>query len=82
MIPSLNLASGMVATAIRTISESLDRLPNKDDRTKIAIICFDVALHFFSIAVSATIIKHTFILKSTNSTAKFHRIHDACCIGP
>jgi len=42
----------MVATATRTISESLDRLPNKDDRTKIAIICFDVALHFFSIVVS------------------------------
>lgn len=43
----------MVATATRTILESLDRLPNRDDRTKIAIIAFDVALHFFSIAVSA-----------------------------
>lgn len=50
------MALGMVATAIRTISESLDRLPNKDDRTKIAIICFDLALHFFSIAVSVTIV--------------------------
>lgn len=42
---------GMVATATRTILESLDRLPNRDDRTKISIICFDTALHFFSIAV-------------------------------
>jgi Sec23/Sec24 trunk domain len=41
----------MVATATRTILESLDRLPNRDDRTKIAIICFDVSLHFFSISV-------------------------------
>jgi protein transport protein SEC24 len=41
----------MVATATRTILESLDRLPNRDDRTKISIICFDTALHFFSIAV-------------------------------
>ena len=45
--------SGMVATAARAILESLDRIPNADDRTKIAIIGFDVALHFFSIAVSA-----------------------------
>ncbi|KAF9519326.1 hypothetical protein BS47DRAFT_1370747 [Hydnum rufescens UP504] len=46
--------SGMVATATRTILESLDRLPNRDDRTKIAIICFDVALHFFSISPGST----------------------------
>ncbi|KAF8609164.1 protein transporter SEC24 [Ceratobasidium sp. AG-I] len=41
--------SGMVATAARAILESLDRIPNADDRTKVAIIGFDVALHFFSI---------------------------------
>jgi protein transport protein SEC24 len=41
----------MLATATRTILESLDRLPNADDRTKIAIIGFDVALYFFSIPV-------------------------------
>ncbi|KAF8315002.1 CPII coat sec24 protein [Clavulina sp. PMI_390] len=40
--------SGMLATAVRTIADSLDRLPNKEDRTKIAIICVDVALHFFA----------------------------------
>ncbi|KAG8907637.1 COPII subunit [Tulasnella sp. 403] len=43
------VASGMLATATRTILESLDRLPNADDRTKVAIIGFDVALYFFCI---------------------------------
>ncbi|CAG8564193.1 267_t:CDS:10 [Paraglomus occultum] len=41
--------SGAVATAARTILESLDRLPNEDNRTKIAIITVDVALHFYSL---------------------------------
>jgi hypothetical protein len=41
----------MVATAARTILENLDRIPNGDQRTKIAIIAFDVALHFFTITV-------------------------------
>ncbi|KZT34780.1 hypothetical protein SISSUDRAFT_1065043 [Sistotremastrum suecicum HHB10207 ss-3] len=45
--------SGMVATATRTILESLDRIPNADDRTKVAIIGFDTALYFFSIAPGA-----------------------------
>jgi hypothetical protein len=45
--------SGMVATATRTILENLDRIPNGDQRTKIGIIAFDVALHFFSIPVRA-----------------------------
>ncbi|KAE8260955.1 hypothetical protein A4X13_0g43 [Tilletia indica] len=39
--------SGMVATAARTLLESLDRLPNEDSRTKIAIIGVDTSLHFF-----------------------------------
>jgi protein transport protein SEC24 len=43
--------SGMVATAARAILESLDRIPNADARTKVAIIGFDVALHFFSVVV-------------------------------
>ncbi|KAG8720549.1 COPII subunit [Ceratobasidium sp. 394] len=46
--------SGMVATAARAILESLDRIPNADDRTKVAIIGFDVALHFFSIVPGST----------------------------
>jgi protein transport protein SEC24 len=43
---------GMVATACRTLLENLDRLPNDDNRTKVAIIAFDVALYFFSMPVS------------------------------
>lgn len=39
----------MVATATRTILENLDRIPDEDDRTKIAIVCFDVSLYFFSL---------------------------------
>jgi protein transport protein SEC24 len=45
--------SGMVATAARTLLESLDRLPNEDSRTKISIIAVDSCLHFFSLAVSS-----------------------------
>jgi protein transport protein SEC24 len=41
--------SGMLATATRTILESLDRIPNVDGRTKVAVIAFDVALYFFSL---------------------------------
>ena len=42
----------MVATAARTILESLDRLPNADDRTKIGFIAVSSSLHFFSLPVS------------------------------
>lgn len=45
--------SGMVATAARTLLESLDRIPNDDARTKISIIAVDSCLHFFSLAVRA-----------------------------
>lgn len=41
------IASGMAATAARTILESLDRLPNSDNRTKVALIGVDASLHFF-----------------------------------
>ncbi|KAH7910275.1 Sec23/Sec24 trunk domain-containing protein [Hygrophoropsis aurantiaca] len=40
--------SGMLATATRTILENLDRIPNEDGRTKVAIVAYDVALYFFS----------------------------------
>ncbi|KAJ3516013.1 hypothetical protein NLJ89_g1396 [Agrocybe chaxingu] len=46
--------SGMVATATRTILENLDRIPDEDERTKIAIICFDVSLYFFSLPPGTT----------------------------
>ncbi|PFH49924.1 hypothetical protein AMATHDRAFT_146483 [Amanita thiersii Skay4041] len=39
---------GMVATATRTILENLDRIPDEDERTKVAIVCFDTSLYFFS----------------------------------
>lgn len=40
--------SGMVATATRTILENLDRIPDDNGRTKIALICYDTSLYFFS----------------------------------
>ncbi|VDB88711.1 unnamed protein product [Peniophora sp. CBMAI 1063] len=45
--------SGMVATAARTLLENLDRLPNDDSRTRVAIIGFDSALYFFSMPPTA-----------------------------
>lgn len=45
------MVSGMVATATRTILENLDRIPDEDERTKIAIICYDASLYFFSMPV-------------------------------
>ncbi|EGN92871.1 hypothetical protein SERLA73DRAFT_127142 [Serpula lacrymans var. lacrymans S7.3] len=47
-VSHIAVQSGMVATATRTILENLDRIPNEDERTKIAIIAYDVALYFFS----------------------------------
>ncbi|TEB34350.1 CPII coat sec24 protein [Coprinellus micaceus] len=46
--------SGMVATATRTIKENLDRIPDEDGRTKVAIICFDTSLYFFSLPQGTT----------------------------
>ncbi|KZT03773.1 protein transporter SEC24 [Laetiporus sulphureus 93-53] len=46
--------SGMVATATRTLLENLDRIPNEDARTKVAIIAFDVSLYFFSMPPGIT----------------------------
>jgi protein transport protein SEC24 len=43
--------TGMVATATRTILENLDRIPDEDGRTKVAIVCYDASLYFFSIPV-------------------------------
>lgn len=46
--------TGMVATAARTILESLDRLPNADGRTKVALIAVDASLHFFCLPPGST----------------------------
>ncbi|KAL7422116.1 COPII subunit [Cryptotrichosporon argae] len=43
------IQSGMVATAARTILESLDTIPNADSRTKVAFIAVSDRLHFFSL---------------------------------
>jgi protein transport protein SEC24 len=40
--------SGMVATAARTILDSLDRIPNEESRTKVAFITVDSSLHFYN----------------------------------
>ncbi|KAH8556251.1 hypothetical protein BGW37DRAFT_417351 [Umbelopsis sp. PMI_123] len=40
--------SGMVATAARTILDSLDRIPNGENRTKVAFITVDSSLHFYN----------------------------------
>ncbi|XAO24239.1 protein transporter SEC24 [Cryptococcus bacillisporus CA1280] len=53
-VSSAAIQSGMVAVAARTILESLDSLPNADNRTKIAIIAVSTSLHFFSLPVGAT----------------------------
>lgn len=45
------IQSGMVATATRTILENLDRIPDENGRTKVAVIAFDVSLYFFSMPV-------------------------------
>ena len=52
------VTSGMVATACRTLLESLDRIPNEDNRTKIAIIAYDTALHFFSMPVRTILMRY------------------------
>lgn len=43
------IRSGLVATVATTILESLDRIPNADDRTKVGFIGVDSSLHYFSI---------------------------------
>lgn len=50
--PAAYVKKGMVATATRTILENLDRLPNEDKRTKVAIIAYDTSVYFFSMSVS------------------------------
>ncbi|KAJ2963416.1 hypothetical protein NQZ79_g1574 [Umbelopsis isabellina] len=46
--------SGMVATAARTILDSLDRLPNEENRTKVAFITVDSSLHFYNLNAELT----------------------------
>ncbi|KAJ3559386.1 hypothetical protein NM688_g386 [Phlebia brevispora] len=48
------IQSGMVATATRTILENLERIPDENGRTKVAIVAFDVSLYFFSMPPGTT----------------------------
>lgn len=48
------ITSGLLATAVRSIQDSLDRLPNGDGRTKVAFMAVDSAIHFFSIPAPST----------------------------
>ncbi|KAJ3038754.1 COPII subunit [Rhizophlyctis rosea] len=41
--------SGMVATAARTILDTLDAIPNTDNRTKVGFITVDSSLHFYNL---------------------------------
>lgn len=45
-----SIQSGLLATAAQAITQSLDRIPNKDDRAKVAFIAVDSSLHFFNIS--------------------------------
>jgi len=49
------IQSGMVATAARAILESLDNIPNQDNRTKVAFIGVSTSLHFFSLPAGENI---------------------------
>lgn len=44
----------MVATAARTILDSLDRLPNEENRTKVGLITVDGSLHFYNLNAGLT----------------------------
>lgn len=48
------IQSGMLDVASRTLLDSLDRIPNKDGRTRVAFLAVDSALHFFSLDPSRT----------------------------
>ncbi|EDO16717.1 hypothetical protein Kpol_1003p22 [Vanderwaltozyma polyspora DSM 70294] len=43
------IKNGLLATATRTILETLDSIPNRDERTRVSFVCVDSSLHFFSI---------------------------------
>lgn len=48
-----SMQNGLLGTVTRTILESLDRIPDRNGRTKISIIGVDQSLHFFTIPPDA-----------------------------
>ena len=75
------VASGMLATAIRALKESLDNIPNNDKRTKFGIITVDSSLHFYNLNVRGkfllfsssrrTFVPSLFLLLSTLGSSFF-----------
>jgi hypothetical protein len=59
------VGTGMLATAIRALRESLDNIPNNDRRTKFGLITVDSSLHFYNLNVA-----HFFIIIFIYSTKK------------
>ncbi|KAI0225524.1 COPII subunit [Massospora cicadina] len=45
-----SVQNGMVATVAKTILESLDRIPNPDQRTKVGFMTVDSNLHFYKLS--------------------------------
>lgn len=43
------IKNGLLATAARTILETLDSIPNHDERTRVTILAVDNSIHYFSI---------------------------------
>ncbi|KAJ6555227.1 hypothetical protein B0H10DRAFT_2169644 [Mycena sp. CBHHK59/15] len=48
------IKSGMVSTAVDAILQNLDRIPNTKQLTKVAIVCYDISLYFFSMPSQST----------------------------
>lgn len=73
-------AIGMVATATRTILENLDRIPDEDERTKVAIICYDTSLYFFSMPVGINSQKYHISFLICFGAARDVRVFNAGCV--
>lgn len=43
------VSSGLLATSARTISDSLNRIPNADRRTRVGFMAVDSSLHYFAV---------------------------------
>lgn len=44
-----SVSCGLLATAARTILDSLNRIPNADRRTRVGFLAVDAALHYFAV---------------------------------
>ena len=43
------IKNGLLATTTRTILETLESIPNRDERTRVSIVCVDNSIHYFTI---------------------------------